>query len=30
MKEFVAAGVQIVIKPNDVETNMRKVLKWID
>ncbi len=30
MKEFVAAGVRIVIKPNDVETNMRKVLERID
>ncbi|AZR72681.1 nitrilase [Anoxybacter fermentans] len=30
MKEFVAAGVQIAIKPNDVEANLEKIVKWID
>ncbi|KXS45275.1 MULTISPECIES: carbon-nitrogen hydrolase family protein [unclassified Candidatus Frackibacter] len=30
MKKFVAAGVQIAIKPNDVEANLAKVVKWID
>jgi predicted amidohydrolase len=30
MKEFVAAGVQIAIKPNDVDANIGKVLEWID
>ncbi|SJZ33127.1 carbon-nitrogen hydrolase family protein [Selenihalanaerobacter shriftii] len=30
MKNFVAAGVQIAVKPNDVEANLNKVVKWID
>ncbi|MCK4259976.1 MAG: carbon-nitrogen hydrolase family protein [Halanaerobiales bacterium] len=30
MKEFVAAGVQIAIKPNDVEANLVKIVQWID
>lgn len=30
MKEFVAAGVQIAITPNDVANNLIKIVEWID
>ena len=30
MKEFVVAGVQMAVKPNDVEANIEKGLKWIE
>lgn len=30
MKEFVAAGIQLAVKPNDVEANITKCLEWLD
>ena len=30
MKEFVAAGVQIAVKPNDIEYNTEKVISWFE
>ncbi|MCK8825623.1 carbon-nitrogen hydrolase family protein [Fuchsiella alkaliacetigena] len=30
MKNFIAAGVQIAVEPNNVEANLKKVVKWID
>lgn len=30
MKNFVAAGVQIAVEPNDIEANLQKVVNWID
>ena len=30
MKEFVVAGVQIAIEPNNVEKNLEKAVMWLD
>ena len=29
MKEFIVSGIQMVVKPNDVEANIEKALEWI-